>query len=676
MPHQHWNGSLNSPDMPPQQQSSHNGVLPFILSRTPNESWGRTPNNADTSTYMMGPVDTMNDPITRYRYHQLDDNRAIRLIDLLPGEAGDDIAVSLMPSLDNLPVYHALSYTRGNDPCHCSITVQNQNTTSVLNVRPNIYAALKNLRLRDTSIFLWIDSICINQEDAKEKSTQIAMMGQIFAQATTVLIWLGAGSLDTSDGDDPIGFILELLDVSNFDRVMQDESRKKRWQALEDLFQNKWFTRRWVLQDVALARSAILHWGKKKIHWEEFADAVEILASRMDRFSNLRNNTNLLNPSYARRKLPATTLVDIYNSLFRKTSKGEIIERKYSLETLVSILAAFEASDPRDAIYGVLALAKIGHGLVPNYEKDFKAVCHEFVHYCVNKSDSLDIICRHWVPIKRRKKIGFQDRVADTMPSWCPSVLGSSFATYDDPNSNDRLHGDSLVGLPDRKYYNASLGRGAWAHFDQKDEENATLQILHVRGLEVAEIAVVGPSASKGVIQREWLDMVGSPPSGTGSDISTSYEKLWRTLVADRDENGNGAPLLYRRAFYYCLDDPSQDVDIDTQKWINQSNTPSLVIDFLRRVQSVIWNRRLFTTAGELGQERFGLAPRQAQKGDIVCVIFGCSVPVLLRKHTLNYVDYYQLIGEVYLHDMMDGQALFGKTEQEVRDETKEFKLW
>jgi hypothetical protein len=288
---------------------------------------------------------------------------------------------------------------------------------------------------------------------------------------------------------------------------MQDGSRTKKWQALEDLFQNKWFSRRWVVQEVALSRSAILHWGTNKIQWEDFADVVAILASRIKHFPNLQKHADFLSPSHSRRKLPATKFVAIYNSLFWKTWKGQIIVRKYSLETLVSILAAFEMPDRKDAIYGVLALAIIGHEVVPSYEKAFEAICQDFVQYCVEKSKSLDIICRHWVPIKPSEKVGFQKRGGEMLPSWCPSVLGSSFATYEDPNSNDRLFGDSFVGLPDRRYYNAALGTAARAKFDRKDEAHG--RVMHVKGLQIRSIAIIGDSASKGIIKGEWLQMAG-----------------------------------------------------------------------------------------------------------------------------------------------------------------------
>ena len=55
-----------------------------------------------------------------------------------------------------------------------------------------------------------------------------------------------------------------------------------------------------------------------------------------------------------------------------------------------------------------------------------------------------------------------------------------------------------------------------------------------------------------------------------------------------------------------------------------------------------------------------GLAPDGAQEGDLICIIFGCSVPVVLRKIVSDEMTgehYYELVGDCYIHGMMDGEA-------------------
>lgn len=107
---------------------------------------------------------------------------------------------------------------------------------------------------------------------------------------------------------------------------------------------------------------------------------------------------------------------------------------------------------PKDTIYAVLSLAKDREGIVPNYSKTLVDICIGFVKSCVDASQSLDIICRHWVP-----KPSPDDLMSMAMPSWIPSISGAAFG---EPERalNGRVEGDSLVGHPDRKIYNAAFG--------------------------------------------------------------------------------------------------------------------------------------------------------------------------------------------------------------------------
>ena len=78
---------------------------------------------------------------------------------------------------------------------------------------------------------------------------------------------------------------------------------------------------------------------------------------------------------------------------------------------------------------------------------------------------------------------------------------------------------------------------------------------------------------------------------------------------------------------------------------------------FLQRAQDILWNRKFFLLERKK-HPRFGLGPTKAQAGDVVSIFFGCSVPVVLRKVANAGPPAYQLIGEAFIHDMMDGQAL------------------
>lgn len=121
---------------------------------------------------------------------KLPNQRSIRLIKLHgAANRSDEIYVDLATvSLENPPSYEALSYTWGDQiPDQAVYTGRGK-----FYITKNVQAAMKELRLvPGKSRYLWIDAICINQDDIAEKNSQVAMMAEIYKKATRVNIWLG-----------------------------------------------------------------------------------------------------------------------------------------------------------------------------------------------------------------------------------------------------------------------------------------------------------------------------------------------------------------------------------------------------------------------------------------------------------------------------------------------------
>ena len=116
----------------------------------------------------------------------------IRILELLPASfkfSGVETRLQAV-ALDDQPVFEALSYTWGRDEASYQIRCNGYPFA----VRPNLLHALKRLRYRTKSRFLWIDAICIDQDSSdsmKEKNAQIPLMRRIYADASQVFIWLG-----------------------------------------------------------------------------------------------------------------------------------------------------------------------------------------------------------------------------------------------------------------------------------------------------------------------------------------------------------------------------------------------------------------------------------------------------------------------------------------------------
>ena len=175
--------------------------------------------------------------------------------------------------------YEALSYHWGTPGEGVAIRISTPNITfaSDFYVSPNLHAALEQLRFPDGSRTLWIDAICINQKNISEQNSQVSIMADIYQTATHVCVWLGPPSEDSSIALD---FISRVVNLDEFDLLVTDSSAAKHWGALSSLMKRKWFSRRWVVQEIALAKRATLYCGSAEADWSDFAVAVSFRGCR------------------------------------------------------------------------------------------------------------------------------------------------------------------------------------------------------------------------------------------------------------------------------------------------------------------------------------------------------------------------------------------------------------
>lgn len=104
--------------------------------------------------------------------------------------------------LASAPPYEALSYTWGEEAASVRILLNGEEFM----VRPNLAYALAALRISEPCV-LWVDALCINQQDTTERNHQVGMMGGIFRRAERVLVWLGRPS---SGWDSSVAGALEM----------------------------------------------------------------------------------------------------------------------------------------------------------------------------------------------------------------------------------------------------------------------------------------------------------------------------------------------------------------------------------------------------------------------------------------------------------------------------------
>ncbi|KAF1958146.1 hypothetical protein CC80DRAFT_558925 [Byssothecium circinans] len=119
----------------------------------------------------------------------LGENRdCTRLLTLHSGEFDDTLCCSLRAAdIHHDKDYEAVSYTWGDTQDTSLILLNDKNFQAT----KSLIVVLRHLRLPNKDRVLWVDAICINQVDDNEKSRQVQRMGQIYANARVVLIWLG-----------------------------------------------------------------------------------------------------------------------------------------------------------------------------------------------------------------------------------------------------------------------------------------------------------------------------------------------------------------------------------------------------------------------------------------------------------------------------------------------------
>jgi hypothetical protein len=376
----------------------------------------------------------------------------------------------------------------------------------------------------------------------------------------------------------------------------------------------------------------------------------------------------------------------------RGSSKRDVKTWRYTLEELVSFLAAFKASRLHDTLHAIVGLSSdfipksaAGGGLDDSfrdqeltpfeidYEKPALVIFKRFLNEAIKKSESLDIICRPWAP-KDGEDVGGKYKSDIELPSWIPSLDRKPFQPNSDGNMV-RHNPDPLVGPAffRQRFYTAS--RSEKMSFEIPEIEDAQSKCLIVEGFVLGKIGKIWGCGHFGNVPSQWLRAGGwtdanEPPP----------EELWRTLVGDRNQHGGDPDRWYPRVFQSAVQERGISYGFETYRLIYES-TNATVPELFRRVQAVVWNRRLVRIEGDfvnrLGEYKdpssraLGLAPSEAQEGDSVCIIFGCSVPLVLRDcwqrggavtngnpPPVEYGYPFTIIGECYVDHMMDGEAI------------------
>jgi hypothetical protein len=133
-------------------------------------------------------------------------------------------------------------------------------------INQNLYAALQHLRSETWKQTLWIDAICINQDNVSERNHQVSLMGDIYSCAWHVVNWLGPSTPNTALGLEILAFLFGDKDITSVPPWEKYKPSLLR-AGLKDILKRDYFERIWVVQENALASRITLQIGSATLTW-------------------------------------------------------------------------------------------------------------------------------------------------------------------------------------------------------------------------------------------------------------------------------------------------------------------------------------------------------------------------------------------------------------------------
>ncbi|KAG4437822.1 hypothetical protein IFR05_006709 [Cadophora sp. M221] len=480
--------------------------------------------------------------------------------------------------LADKPVYEAISYTWGTSKEERAVSINGKPFVTSSSTYDALYGRSSMFRSR----VLWIDFICINQTNNSEKGSQVNMMTEIYESATRVVVWLGKPLSPRL----AIGLLNEMATLpSNVDSYRRYEhmTSSVQWIAMVDFFNLLWFTRVWIVQEVAVATEVIFICGGMTFSWDMLANWAEMF--RDPQISALMSLTpqsqnakrNIINfgsiatvkrryriAAPFRKNLKTYKMADaILKALNKrdpqvgnKPNEPTIMDNinvalmPTSLPFLLTDFGEFNSTDPRDKIFAFTGLAtdETNSAFAPDYTKPVETVYRETAVYLYKGQEPFSVISCAGIGSERKIKL----------PTWVPDWTSlPANAPFTRPGYFDDLSTDTRCS--------ASGETKARVSFDE-----AYPDILGLGGIIVDEIAFAGrpyilDDFGDGLIVDEtgnrfspkefienyrWIceaQAMAKHASKYGHGYDAIEGAFWRTLVGDQTPWKRPAPdILYR----------------------------------------------------------------------------------------------------------------------------------
>jgi hypothetical protein len=611
--------------------------------------------------------------------------------------------------------YIALSYTWGSPERPKQIILNGHPVA----VTANFDAALRNVltiaqtRNSTGKLRVWADAVCIHQEDADEVSREIKRMRSIFAGALGVVVALGN---DWEGGDAAFGLIrtmsFSISEGLTYLKLKEDADQyrifKGSFKLMVKLMFHDYWRRVWVIQELAVGADPILiACGESRVHFEQWRTVYFFLQMEMANIQADGISPGLWGEQQTLNDGALLMRFDVLRSVSRSIEQRNTVTFIELAIAVLSLGIMGKATDLRDQIYGIM-------GLLPNHIVDKISV-----NYALTPGEVYVDFAKVFIEEFGLDILSLHSQTQQTKPSWVTdytkrfdrlyTFYERGFPYTEHPPSSETVR-KSLYGLDKRRLTCRADGH---VKAPISFSETGTFSKLHCQGVCIGEVdgfsaegvqmqayisanhqQVTQPVTTanpygneQGLIRALFATLSQNLASNAASDTTALLNIPWCGAEADSDSENiqiilgeqfsklmvqlvEQAPWTYphlnvfggfemvRRllgAFrvagkplkeYFVTPDAGRTLDLLSE---------ASVADMSHMVTSLVGRRLAVLESGHLA-----LIPAVGEKGDVVWVLYGASMPMLLRQcvDEGHGGDCKEVIGDCYVEGFMSGEGV------------------
>ncbi|KAK8101839.1 hypothetical protein PG999_012213 [Apiospora kogelbergensis] len=621
-----------------------------------------------------------------YQQGQLSFDRDFRLLTIKPPDATATVpglhCILKHTNLNKSPSFYTVSHACSTQGDYRVVYINGVKVP----VSNEIVLALQHVQHKDKNVTIWIDALCVNTANLEETSAQMSLLPDIFTASRRTLVWLGAADHGSDAAMEALSRIYVEsqqqtvhLPTGSWDNTFSSTPKMALSKLLPQLktsftslLERRYWSRSWSLQELAYSAKCGIACGQQEMDSSRFFKA----AISLDRLTNDSTISKWLASGEANTapsagdglegmapssfsRLPAVKILVERNRY--RNNMSALRPAKRPLWTVLqrhlvhpvdtnSALWMGEDNDPRDAIRGLMGLATDLEdlGLALDYERDYKSLCLDVsavllkrradpLRLC-NSPSSIPSWVIHWKKARRSPL-----HLAHNKPF---AACGPADERFYKAEVNPLGQLVLRAGFVDKvKILRLFLLKGN-SKQDQQRSFLKNIKLLWSKSLGLKTSPYKGEMTLETLARIPVADLQVDAASGAGEAIVSLYEdaleELSQTGSEDSDETIR-PPSTYPSAASSAPTNPQRISDS---------------IDYLAAVDRMVGWCPFMTDIRYLG-----LASSKLACDDVIVIPYGSSVPFAVRR--VDDEDY-RLMGEVYLHGVMDGEFMKSNREEIV----------